>query len=239
MSAVAGVALVAAGGVTLLQAATSGEPSGRRGAAAEATHQPNETADALPTPATSPTSVPTTTLATSAPPRPQTRTNRSRTTAASRAKTTARTVTTRHTVRASQTTKATTTTKTTASSSGSSTYESQLLSLVNHERTSRGIAPLRAASCPDRFAESWAAHLSSTGAFSHQSLGPIMSTCGASIAAENIARGSISPSTMVRLWMNSASHRDNILDPKLTQVGTAAVKNSSGEWTAVQDFIRP
>lgn len=237
MSAVAGVALVAAGGVTLLQAATSADPSGRR-SAAEVTHQPTETVDALPTSSTSPTSVPTTTLATSAP-RPESRTNRSRTTSASRAKTTARTVTTRHTVRASQTTKATTTTKTTTSSSGSSTYESQLLSLVNHERTSRGIAPLRAASCPDRFAESWAAHLSSTGAFSHQSLGPIMSACGASIAAENIARGSISPSTMVRLWMNSASHRDNILDPKLTQVGTAAVKNSSGEWTAVQDFIRP
>jgi uncharacterized protein YkwD len=44
---------------------------------------------------------------------------------------------------------------------------------------------------------------------------------------------------MVAMWRGSSGHRANILDPKLTQVGTAAVQDSSGTWTAVQDFIRP
>lgn len=133
----------------------------------------------------------------------------------------------------------TTTTTKPPSGGSSSTYEAQLLSLVNAERTSRGLSALRAASCPDRFAESWASHLASTGTFSHQSLGPIMSSCGATRAAENIARGGISASAMVSMWMGSSGHRANILDPELTQVGTAAVRDSSGTWTAVQDFIRP
>lgn len=141
--------------------------------------------------------------------------------------------------RPSSPTPSTTTTTKAPSGGSSSTYEAQLLSLVNAERTSRGLSALRAASCPDRFAESWASHLSSTGAFSHQSLGPIMSSCGATMAAENIARGGISASAMVSMWMGSSGHRANILDPKLTQVGTAAVRDSSGTWTAVQDFIRP
>lgn len=110
---------------------------------------------------------------------------------------------------------------------------------MNAERTSRGLSALKAASCPDTFAETWAATLTKSGAFEHQSLSPIMSSCGASRAAENIARGNVSAASMVALWMNSAGHRANILDPLLTQVGTAAVRSSSGSWTAVQDFIRP
>jgi uncharacterized protein YkwD len=130
--------------------------------------------------------------------------------------------------------------RTTTSTGGISTasYEAQLLSLVNAERTARGLPALKAASCPDGFAESWAKHLASTGAFAHQSLSPIMRSCGATRAAENIARGGISPSAMVKMWMGSSGHRANILDPKLTHVGTAAVRDSSGTWTAVQDFIR-
>jgi uncharacterized protein YkwD len=119
----------------------------------------------------------------------------------------------------------------------SARYEAELLALVNNERTSRGISALAASSCPDRYAESWAAHLASSGGLAHQSLGPMMKACSASTAAENIAAGVLSPAAMVRLWMGSSGHRANILDPHLTRVGTAAVRSSSGKWTAVQDFV--
>ncbi|HET8614466.1 MAG TPA: CAP domain-containing protein [Actinomycetales bacterium] len=243
--AAAGVAVLTTGGAVLMNDSAASSDGGQ--ASDAVTQSPaTSTTSALPTgaattpsaTATSPTAVPT------SPATKARTTSASRDLSAARAKPSHRTTTAARTTKARTTTKAKpkpkpTTRTTTVSSSGSSTYESQLLSLVNRERTSRGLAPLAAASCPDRYAESWAAHLASTGEFAHQSLSPIMSACGATRAAENIARGNISASAMVALWMGSPGHRANILDPRLTQVGTAAVKDSSGAWTAVQDFIRP
>src|SRR5260370_14615355 len=56
--------------------------------------------------------------------------------------------------------------------------------------------------------------------------------CGA--IAENIAVGS-NPQTIHAGWMDSPGHRKNILDPRLTSVGVAAVRGTGGLF-AVQDF---
>ena len=55
--------------------------------------------------------------------------------------------------------------------------------------------------------------------------------------AENIAVAS-NPETIHAGWMDSPGHRKNILNPKLTAVGIAAVRGSGGLF-AVQDFSMP
>jgi len=54
--------------------------------------------------------------------------------------------------------------------------------------------------------------------------------------AENIALGP-DVNTLQREWMNSTPHRTNILDPNLTAMGVAVIKNH-GELYAVVDFSR-
>src|SRR5256886_16916342 len=57
-----------------------------------------------------------------------------------------------------------------------------------------------------------------------------------SFIAENIAVGA-SPPIIHGGWMDSPGHRKNILDPRLTSVGIAAVHGPGGLF-AVQDFSR-
>jgi cysteine-rich secretory family protein len=58
-----------------------------------------------------------------------------------------------------------------------------------------------------------------------------------SMIAENIAVAP-NPETIHSGWMHSPGHRGNILNPKLTAVGIAAVRGSGGLF-AVQDFSLP
>jgi uncharacterized protein YkwD len=58
-------------------------------------------------------------------------------------------------------------------------------------------------------------------------------------AGENIATGYRTPSSVVRGWMASTDHCQNILDPSYRAVGTgvsrgAAIPSDPGTWT--QDF---
>ena len=55
---------------------------------------------------------------------------------------------------------------------------------------------------------------------------------------ENIARGQESVSEVVRGWMNSPAHRENIMDCKLHQMGIGlAFDGDEAYW--VQDFATP
>jgi hypothetical protein len=58
-----------------------------------------------------------------------------------------------------------------------------------------------------------------------------------SFIAENIAVAS-NPETIQAGWMDSPGHRKNILNPRLTAVGIAAVRGTGGLF-AVQDFSLP
>ena len=125
----------------------------------------------------------------------------------------------------------------TASPSAANPYEARILVLVNAQRTAANLAPLTASTCADGFAEAWAPKIQRDGALSHQSLSPILSTCQASTAGENVAYGNVTADEMMTMWMNSAGHRANILSPQYTAIGIAAVTDSSGRWYGVQDFI--
>jgi uncharacterized protein YkwD len=116
-------------------------------------------------------------------------------------------------------------------------FEARVIYQINVQRTRFGRAKLASATCPDYFAERWAASLARTGLFYHQPLMPILRGCKATRVAENLARGYSTADRTVAAWMASPGHRANILDTKLTRIGVAAVY-ARGQWTVAADFTR-
>jgi uncharacterized protein YkwD len=57
--------------------------------------------------------------------------------------------------------------------------------------------------------------------------------------AENVAWNQRSAQDAVESWMSSSGHRANILDPGLTEIGTAMARSSRGEPYWIQVFGRP
>ena len=127
---------------------------------------------------------------------------------------------------------------TSSPTSPAAAYESRILVLVNAERAKHGLRPLSLLGCADTYANSWAGTMARTGTFAHQSLSPIMKSCSARAAGENIAYGTVSADQMMTMWMNSPGHRANILNGSYTHIGIGAVKASNGRWYGVQDFVR-
>jgi uncharacterized protein YkwD len=118
------------------------------------------------------------------------------------------------------------------------TYNQQVHQLTNAERTRRGLRPLAASSCANSYAVRWAHTLASTGALKHQALVPIMNSCRASTAGENVAYGNVTPAQLVAMWMRSPGHRANILNPRFNQIGIGAVRVAGGRVYGVQVFVR-
>jgi uncharacterized protein YkwD len=58
-------------------------------------------------------------------------------------------------------------------------------------------------------------------------------------AAENVAWNQQSAQSAVNSWMTSSGHRANILDPQLTEIGTAMARSARGEPYWIQVFGRP
>jgi uncharacterized protein YkwD len=58
-------------------------------------------------------------------------------------------------------------------------------------------------------------------------------------AAENVAWNNQTAQSVVTGWMNSSGHRANILDPALTEIGTAMARSAKGEPYWIQVFGTP
>lgn len=56
---------------------------------------------------------------------------------------------------------------------------------------------------------------------------------------ENIAWNQKSPQDVVKAWMDSEGHRENILHAEYTEIGVAVAKNKKGEPYWVQVFGKP
>ena len=113
-----------------------------------------------------------------------------------------------------------------------------MIVLINAQRATAGIAPLGAQSCPDGYAEPWSPRMAAAGGLSHQSIGTILSGCGARAAAENVGMTSDqSPDALMALFMGSPEHRANILRPSLRGVGVGAHRDAHGVWWVTQDFV--
>ena len=123
------------------------------------------------------------------------------------------------------------------------TFEDRVLSLTNGERANVGCPALTANAQLDAAARRHSDDMARTGNFSHT--GSDGSTADQRVTdagyhfrlmAENIAAGQGTADEVVRSWMNSESHRANIVNCELRDIGVAhAVDgNNKSYWT--QDF---
>lgn len=124
----------------------------------------------------------------------------------------------------------------------------QVLDLVNAERTSRGLVPVRFSTELNAAALAHTRRQASDGAMYHtdprdgSSPGDRITRTGYEFStwAENVAVGYATPAAVMNGWMTSAGHCKNILNPAFTEIGVGFV--TGGErynqfWTQV--FARP
>jgi uncharacterized protein YkwD len=116
-------------------------------------------------------------------------------------------------------------------------WEARVVALTNRRRDAHGVKPLRAAACPDGFAERWTRHMATTRVLEHQDLAPMLGCPRTSTAGENIAYGFTTPRALVSAWMHSAGHRANILNPHFHRIGVSGWRATDGVTYATQDFV--
>ena len=116
-------------------------------------------------------------------------------------------------------------------------WEARVVALTNQRREAHGRKPLKAAPCPDGFAEPWTSHLANKRVLVHQDLGPMLRCPHTSTAGENIAFGYETPRALVSAWMHSAGHRANILNPHFHRIGVSGWRATDGTTYATQDFV--
>jgi uncharacterized YkwD family protein/spore coat assembly protein SafA len=124
--------------------------------------------------------------------------------------------------------------------------ESEVVRLVNVERSKRGLQPLKENWQLSRVARYKSQDMINKNYFSHTSPTygspfKMMETFGIrfSAAGENIAYGQRTPAEVMTAWMNSSGHRANILSPSFTEIGVGLAKSSNGTCYWTQQFIRP
>lgn len=109
---------------------------------------------------------------------------------------------------------------------GNGSFESQVIALINQERSAAGLPALKANTKLTSAARGHSQDMACNGFFSHQSSttgGPAdrISAAGYSFswAGENIAAGYGSAADTVAGWMDSPGHRANILSSNFTEIG--------------------
>jgi uncharacterized YkwD family protein len=137
-----------------------------------------------------------------------------------------------------------TTASTNCDATGNSSYESQVIVLINQERAAEGLPALSSQSQLTSAARIHSEDMACNDYFSHNS-----PTTGSpfdrindqgysfSSAGENIAAGYVSPASTVETWMNSPGHRDNILNADYVHIGIGYAywgeSTYGAYWTAV------
>lgn len=121
-------------------------------------------------------------------------------------------------------------------------FEEKVAELTNVERTKNGLKALQIDRPLMAAAREKSQDMKNNNYFSHTSPtfgSPFDRMKALNIsyksAGENIAKGQKSPEQVVDAWMNSAGHRQNILDKNFTHIGVGYVKNGH-IWT--QQFIK-
>jgi len=124
--------------------------------------------------------------------------------------------------------------------------ESEVIRLVNVERSKRGLQTLSANWQLSRVARYKSQDMIDKGYFSHTSPTygspfKMMEAFGIrySAAGENIAMGQRSPQEVMNAWMNSPGHRNNILSTSFYQIGVGLAKDRNGRMYWTQMFIKP
>lgn len=127
-----------------------------------------------------------------------------------------------------------------AEASHHSTFEDQVVALVNQERAKQGLKSLQHRADVKNVAHKKAQDLINSNYFDHNSPNygspfDMLRTFGINYrsAGENIAKGQTTPEQVMKDWMNSPGHRQNILKPEYDTIGVGFYH---GAW--VQMFIQ-
>lgn len=123
------------------------------------------------------------------------------------------------------------------------TWQSELLTLVNRERSRVGVASLRW--CPpiavasqrhasDQAARNVMSHLGSDG--SNGGVRMSRADYRWTVWAENVAYGYLTPAEVVAAWMSSGEHRRNLLDSDLAHMGAGRAIAANGLVFWAQNF---
>jgi uncharacterized YkwD family protein/spore coat assembly protein SafA len=124
--------------------------------------------------------------------------------------------------------------------------EKKVIELVNQERVKAGLKPLKYNWELCRIARYKSMDMRDRNYFSHES--PIygspfnmIRSFGLSYrtAGENIAAGQTTPYEVVRSWMNSPGHRQNILNGSFTEIGVGYASGGAYRHYWTQMFITP
>jgi uncharacterized protein YkwD len=123
---------------------------------------------------------------------------------------------------------------------------------VNRARTDAGAPALTPATALDHVAAEHAQELAVRRVLDHSSVTPTRRTLAMRIEAGGVAWRSIAENLAqvpgasgvvarqtVRLWLNSSSHRRNLLDPALTHSGVGIARDEAGVWYVVQVYVLP
>jgi uncharacterized protein YkwD len=113
-----------------------------------------------------------------------------------------------------------------------------ILTVMNADRAANGLAPLGWSSRLAGIAQEWAAVIAQQGSLTHQDMNAIAAATGFSKTGENLlyAPAGFIALQMEASWMNSPSHRANILDPAFSVAGVGLATAPDGSvWVAV-DF---
>lgn len=113
-------------------------------------------------------------------------------------------------------------------------FPSEVLRLVNLERAKVGAAPLKfvddlAASALVR-AREIPLKFSHTRPNGSKCFTAMPQTAGSHILGENLAGGQTSPQQVVQAWMDSKSHRDNILSKQFKEIGIVYYYQSNSKF---------
>lgn len=110
---------------------------------------------------------------------------------------------------------------------GLSAYETEVVNLVNQERSKAGLPALQVSAELTLSAQRYSAYMAQANFFNH--IGPDGSTLvtrntaagytGWTFMAENLAAGQPTPRDAVNGWLASPSHRANIFNPNATETG--------------------
>ena len=119
-----------------------------------------------------------------------------------------------------------------------------LLSDINAARAKQGLAPVRPAAVLSKVARAHSASMAERGFFDHRGLdgkriADRLTDAGYGFlyAGENLSAGIENPDTVVRQWLLSPSHRDNLLEPRAREAGIGYVVAPRGPyryyWTLI------
>ncbi|MEU4387719.1 CAP domain-containing protein [Promicromonospora sp. NPDC023805] len=110
-------------------------------------------------------------------------------------------------------------------------YAAALEEGVNAARAQRDVPPVEHDDCLAAVAVERAGELIGAPKLVHAPLEPVQESCPGAFAAENLSRTTNPPQDVVQAWLDSPSHRENLVAPDLLRGAIGCVK-AGGTTTA-------